>query len=110
MDTPKLLETQLRQLRLPAFAQHYARVADEATQANLSYEHFLLALVEQELAWRSQQRQSYCIKQAHFPVLKQLADFDFSALPTLNRAKVFDLARVTISRRPKRCCWLAILD
>jgi DNA replication protein DnaC len=93
MDPLALLETYLRQLRLMACVQHYQRLAEQATQANLSYERFLLALLEQELAERHQQRQSHCIKQARFPVLKELADFDFSALPSLNRARVLDLAR-----------------
>lgn len=93
MDTAPLLETYLRQLRLPNFIEHYQRLADEAAHANLSYDRFLLALAEQEVAQRTQQRQAQCIKQAHFPSLKELADFDFTALPTLNRARVLDLAR-----------------
>jgi DNA replication protein DnaC len=93
MDTTPLLETYLRQLRLSAFEQHYQRLADEAAHANLSYDRFLLALAEQEVAQRLAQRQSQCIKQAHFPVLKELADFDFSAVPSLNRARVLELAR-----------------
>ena len=93
MDIAPLLESSLRQLRLPSFLEHYQHLATEAAQANMSYERFLLALAEQELAQRTQQRQSQCIKQARFPVLKELADFDFSAIPSLNRARVVDLAR-----------------
>jgi DNA replication protein DnaC len=33
------------------------------------------------------------IKAARFPVLKELADFDFSAIPQLNKQRVLDLAR-----------------
>ena len=33
------------------------------------------------------------IKAARFPVLKELADFDFSALPKLNKAEILDLSR-----------------
>jgi DNA replication protein DnaC len=93
METAPLLENYLRQLRLPSFVKHYARLAEEAAHANLSYERFLLALAEQELAQRTQQRQAQCIKQAHFPALKELADFDFAAVPSLNRARILDLAR-----------------
>jgi len=93
MDIALLLESSLRQLRLPSFVEHYQRLATEAAQANMSYERFLLALAEQELAQRMAQRQQQCIKQAHFPMLKELADFDFSAIPSLNRARVVDLAR-----------------
>ena len=93
MERLPVLESYLRQLRLSSIGQHYQRLAEQATQANLSYEHYLLALVEQEVADRTQQRQAQCIKQAHFPVLKELADFDFSVVPSLNKARVVDLAR-----------------
>ncbi len=33
------------------------------------------------------------IKLARFPVLKELADFDFSIVPNVNKAYVLDLAR-----------------
>jgi DNA replication protein DnaC len=33
------------------------------------------------------------MKSAHFSVAKELADFDFSAIPSLNKAQVLDLAR-----------------
>ena len=34
-----------------------------------------------------------CIKQAGFPVVKQLESFDFKAIPALNKMLVLDLAR-----------------
>ncbi len=93
MEPTSLLETYLRRLNLPVFAQHYAQVASDAARANLGYERFLLALAEQELAQRDEARQRHCLKSARFPVLKDLADFDFRAIPSLNRARVLELAR-----------------
>ena len=51
------LETALRHLKLPAFGQHYGRLADEAAAVNLSYDRYLQALAEQELAQRDLARQ-----------------------------------------------------
>jgi DNA replication protein DnaC len=93
MTELRLLETYLKQLHLPTFLQHYRKLADEATRANLSHECFLLKLAELEIAQREQNLQTRRIKAARFPVLKDLADFDFSALPKLNKARVLDLAR-----------------
>lgn len=87
------LETALRQLKLPAFGQHYARLADEAAAANSSYDRYLQALAEQELSQRDLARQRRCVQQAAFPVLKELAEFDWSAIPSLNRARVLELAQ-----------------
>jgi DNA replication protein DnaC len=87
------LETALRQLKLPAFGQHYGRLADEAAAANLSYDRYLQALAEQELSQRDLARQRRCVQQAGFPVLKELADFEWAAIPSLNRARVLELAQ-----------------
>jgi len=87
------LDTYLKQLRLPTFLQNYRKFAEDAAQDNLGYDRFLLALSEQEIAQREQNRRVRRIKAARFPVLKELADFDFSAVPSLNKQKVLDLAR-----------------
>ena len=46
MDANPLLENYLKDLRLPAFLRHYRKVAEDAAQANLGYDRYLLALVE----------------------------------------------------------------
>ncbi len=88
-----LLETHLKQLRLPTFVQNYRPFAEDAAQANLSYDRYLLALAEQEVARREENRKMRRIKAARFPVLKELADFDFAAVPALNKQRVLELAR-----------------
>jgi len=93
MERNPLLETYLRQLHLPAFASYYLPFATDAAQKNLDYPRYLLALAEQEINTREQNRIQRRVKAAHFPVLKELADFDFSALPSLNKAHLLDLAR-----------------
>lgn len=93
MERNPLLETDLRQLHLPAFVQHYLPFATDAAQKNLDYPRYLLALVEQEINAREQNRIQRRVKAAHFPVFKELADFDFSALPGLNKARILDLSR-----------------
>lgn len=93
MTNNLLLDTYLKQLRLPTILRNYRKVAADAAQANLDYDRFLLALVEQEIAQREKLREERRIKAARFPVLKELADFDFSCVPSLNKLQVLDLAR-----------------
>jgi DNA replication protein DnaC len=93
MERNPLLDTYLRQLRLPAFAKNYHPFAADAAKQNLDYVRYLLALAEQEVNQREQNRLQKRLKAARFPVAKELADFDFSALPDLNKAQVLDLAR-----------------
>jgi DNA replication protein DnaC len=87
------LESYLKQLRLPGFLGNYRKFAEDAAQAHLSFDRYLLSLAEQEIAQRERNRQVRLIKAARFPVLKELADFDFSVVPSLNKAYVLDLAR-----------------
>lgn len=93
METNLLLESHLKTLRLTNFLQHYRPVAEDAARNNLSYDRYLLALADQEVQQRHLARQRQRIKAAGFPVLKELADFDFSAIPQLNKQRVLDLAR-----------------
>ncbi len=93
MEVPLLLESHLKTLRLAAFREQYRQVAEDAARQNLSYDRYLLALAEQEVAQRQLNVQRQRIKAARFPVLKELADFDFSAIPHLNKQRVLDLAR-----------------
>ena len=88
-----LLESHLRRLRLPAVLAAYPKLAQEAAQAGLSYEQFLLALVEQEVTQRDEHMQRRRITAAHFPALKTLDQYDFSLMPQLNKQLVLELAQ-----------------
>jgi DNA replication protein DnaC len=93
METNLLLETHLRQLRMPTFLRNYSSFATDAVEHNQDHVRYLLALAEVEVTQREQNRRERRIKTARFPVLKELADFDFSAIPSLDKARVLDLAR-----------------
>jgi len=43
-----LLESYLKQLRLPSFAELYQQLAQDAVRTDLSYERYLLALVQKK--------------------------------------------------------------
>lgn len=93
MEGNMLLDTYLKALRLPTFLQNYRKFAEEAAQADHSYDRFLLALAEQEVAQREKNRIARHIKAARFPVLKELADFDFSCISSPNKQRVLELAQ-----------------
>ncbi len=93
VENTMLLETYLKQLRLPTFIHNYGQFAQDAAQNNLGYDRFLLALAEQEVLQREDNLRRQRIKGAKFPVLKELAEFDFSCLPSLSKPRVLDLAR-----------------
>jgi DNA replication protein DnaC len=83
----------LRQMRLPTVAANYRKFAQEAAQSGQPYEEYLLALLEHEANQRDVNRRKRRIQEARFPVLRTLDEFDFAALPSLNRNKVLELAK-----------------
>ena len=88
-----LLEHHLKNLKLPAMRREYPAVAAACAQEKADYATYLLRLTERELLEREQRAAQRRIKAAHFPVVKTLSDFDFSAQPTLNEALVRELLR-----------------
>jgi DNA replication protein DnaC len=93
MTTPyPLLEEQLQALQLASMRQEYATQAAVARHQGWPYEHYLATLVEQEMERRTRNRRQRRIQEARFPLLKELADFDFSALTAPSQAQVRQLA------------------
>lgn len=86
-----LLETYLKRLKMPQAAKTYESLAREAADNNLSYEEYLLGVLEQEVQQREYNRIQRGIRQAGFPVIKTLENFDFKAIPSLNKPKVLKL-------------------
>jgi DNA replication protein DnaC len=99
-----LLKTHFRQLRLPTMGQEFERLARDAAAANQNFMQFLLRLTETELANRAANAIAARIKQAEFPVLKDLDTYDFSALPQLSKPKVLELARCEWIEHKYNCC------
>jgi DNA replication protein DnaC len=88
-----LLDGYLKELRLPTFARNYEAYAEDAAQTGQAYHRFLLALAEQEIQHRTNQRQLRRIKEAGLPQLKELQDFNFSLVPSLNARRVVELSQ-----------------
>jgi DNA replication protein DnaC len=99
VDTNQLLEAYLKELHLPTFLRNYHKFAEDAGQANLDYSRYLLSLTEQEVLQREQNRQARLIKEARLPVLKELADFDFTCVPSVSKQQVLELAQGSYIRR-----------
>lgn len=93
MEQALLIKSYLKRLRLPTMARNYSRLAQEAAGANQSYESYLLALLEGEVFQREENAHHLRLAQARFPVTKSLDSFNFSAIPSLNKALVVELAR-----------------
>src|SRR5579859_7395425 len=88
-----LLESYLRELKLPTFAQNYTAFAQDAARTGLSCERYLFALSEAEIAQRDANRVERSIAQAKFPVVKELSQFDWSCVQGVTKTRVLELAQ-----------------
>jgi DNA replication protein DnaC len=93
MTNDLLLKSYLKRLRLPVVAQNYARLSEEAAANNQTYPDYLLALFEGEILQREENAQKLRMSKARFPIVKTLDNFDFSVIPSLNKALVLELSR-----------------
>ncbi len=91
--TALLLRANLKQLKLPTMLAECEKLAREAAANNEPYESYLLRLTELEVAARAANTLAARIHAADFPVAKDFDTCDFSALPTLPKQKLLELAR-----------------
>jgi DNA replication protein DnaC len=92
--TPQvLLGHHLKALRLPTFLREYDKVARQGAAEGIDHVHYLLRLAELEVIDRERRLVERRIRAARFPTVKSLDSYDFTALPSLNKTLVLELAR-----------------
>src|SRR5437762_4608369 len=100
-ETPQLLLAHhLKALKLPTFLREYDKLAQQCAVEGVDHPRYLLRLAELELIERERRMIERRIKEARFPTVKSLDSFDFTAIPSLNKTLVLELARCEyIARR-----------
>ena len=88
-----LLEHHLKELKLPSFLREYQKMAAQCAVENLDHSEYLLRLAELELIDRHQRMVKRRIRAARFPAVKSLDSFDVTAIASVNKALVTELAR-----------------
>jgi len=91
---PELLQQHLSYLQLPFIRDHYAALAQEATQKSWGYLQYLEALIQAEAEQRRQRLIQRRVKEARFPVLKTLDQFRWDWPKKINRLAVQHLFRL----------------
>jgi DNA replication protein DnaC len=85
------IETQLRALRLPGALARYRELAAELG-CDAQALRLLDGVLAAEIDSRELHRYQNNLRAARFPVVKELGGFDFTAMPSLDRARVDELA------------------
>ena len=96
-----LLEHHLKKLKLPTFLREYEKLARQCAAEGLDHVRFLARLVELEMIDRERRLVERRIRQARFPVVKQLESFNFKAIPSLNKMLVAGSRARRLHRPPR---------
>jgi DNA replication protein DnaC len=87
------LDAMLTRLQLTGIRDQLDSLLDEAARASLSSRETLALLCEREIAKKDHRRIEMALKLAHFPVVKDMASFDFEAQPSIDPKQVRDLSQ-----------------
>src|SRR5271168_469870 len=91
-DVKERLAAYLKELHLPAFRSSYEELARQAQQEGLSFEQYLLGLVQRECQERRNKRVERLLHESRLPLEKSWQALDLKRLP----AKVVQQARTLL--------------
>lgn len=81
MDTNTALIERLKELHLPSVRERFEEEADKARKESLSYESYLLELMNSECEARKENRIERLLRESRLPLEKSFENFDLARLP-----------------------------
>jgi DNA replication protein DnaC len=93
-DIKQQIERLSKELHIPAFRMELEEQASEAAKNKLSYEEFLLKLMDREYVTRAERSRKVHIRQAGFQQYKYLHDINHEDLPPDASSKLSQLERL----------------
>jgi DNA replication protein DnaC len=88
-----LIRQQTRQLKMPGAAREFEALARQAREDKCSFEDYLHEVLTVEITSRRDSAVRHRLRDARFPEIKTLDQFDFSAVEGVDAGQVADLAR-----------------
>ena len=89
---PNQIDSHLKTLSLHRIREIYRQEAENAANTKLSYQDYLLRLLEQEILSKIERSVNRKIQLATFPQVKCLEEFDFTFQPKINEKLIRELA------------------
>ena len=86
------LDGYLKTLSLHKIREIYLQEAESAARTKLSYQDYLLRIVEQQILTKIEGSINRKTQRASFPQIKRLEEFDFSYKPKINEKLIRELA------------------
>ena len=92
VDHDVLIE-HLTRLQLTCIRDQLDSLLDEAGEKQLTLREAVAFLVGREASRKNERRLEMAMKIAHFPTVRELADFDFKAQPSVDKRQILAAAR-----------------
>ena len=86
------IEEYLKTLSLHRVSEIYQKEAENAAKTKLSYQDYLLRLLEAQVLTKMERSVNRKMQMAGFPDIKRLEEFDFSYQPQINEKLIRELA------------------
>jgi DNA replication protein DnaC len=96
---PVTLDEQLHYLRLYHLQKHYPELLANAIEKQLSFHDFRAAIIADEVAYHLQKSVEYRLKNARFPVLKTLEQYQWDHPDKIDRQQILSLFRLDFLAR-----------
>lgn len=85
------LKTKLKHCRLSGMSSHFDHILSEALEREWSHSEFIEVLLDYEIITRKNNRFDRLIRQAKFPILKTMEQFNFTEAPYLSKNEIMNL-------------------
>jgi DNA replication protein DnaC len=105
MNTTQI-DDYLKQLSLHRMREIYLQEAENAANTKLSYQDYLLRLLEQQILSKIERSVNRKIQLATFPQLKRLEEFDYSWQPKINEKLIRELATLEFLKAAKNVLFI----
>jgi DNA replication protein DnaC len=106
MPREERIDNYFKLLSLPTMRDNYKAEAENATKAKLSYQDFLVRLLEMEICAQRDRSINRRIQAAGFPSFKRIEEFDFSYQPQLDEKLIRELAALAFLEEAKNIIFL----
>jgi DNA replication protein DnaC len=100
------IDDYLKILSLHRIQEIYLQEAENAANTKLSYQDYLLRLMEQEVLSKIDRSINAKMQRAGFPQIKRLEEFDFSFQPKLNEKLIRELATLEYLKSAKNILFI----
>lgn len=101
MNTQEKIKYYCTQLRIAHVGEYFITEAENAVKAKLSYQDFLLRLLEQQALTKIDHSINNAVKRAGFPMIKRMDEFDFAFQPRMDEKLIRELATLHFMKEAK---------